>query len=61
MNEVQQCLADPNVEVNWRRVGMFGGGKAQQGGYVPVWLRARTCGLKGIMGAGSDPAKIMVV
>jgi hypothetical protein len=64
MNEIQQCLSDPNVEANWTRVGMFGGGKAQNGGYAPgttIWLRARTCGLQGIMGAWSDPAKIMVV
>jgi hypothetical protein len=64
MNEVQQCLADPNVEANWTRVGMFSGGKAQNGGYTPgttVWLRVRTCGLQGIMGEWSDPAKIMVV
>jgi predicted nucleic acid-binding protein len=35
MNQVHQCLADPNVEANWTRVGMFGGGKAQNGGYAP--------------------------
>jgi hypothetical protein len=26
-----------------------------------VWLRVRTAGLKGVMGAWSDPAKMMVV
>jgi len=26
-----------------------------------AWVRVRTCGLKGVMGAWSDPAKIMVV
>jgi hypothetical protein len=26
-----------------------------------IWVRARTCGLKGVMGAWSDPAKLMVV
>jgi hypothetical protein len=43
-------MGDPNVEANWVRIGMFGGGKAQNGGYAPgpnIWLRARTCGLKG--------------
>jgi len=26
-----------------------------------VWVRVRTAGLKGVMGAWSDPAKIIVV
>jgi hypothetical protein len=26
-----------------------------------LWIRVRTAGLKGVMGAWSDPAKIMVV
>jgi hypothetical protein len=33
-------------------------------GIVPgttVWVRVRTTGLKGVMGAWSDPAKIIVV
>jgi hypothetical protein len=27
----------------------------------PVWIRVRTCGLQGVMGAWSDPAQIRVV
>lgn len=64
LNEVQTCAGDPNVEANWRPAGMFSGGKATVSGIVlgtVVWLRARTAGLKGAMGAWSDPAKIMVV
>jgi hypothetical protein len=44
--------------------GIFTGGKATTGGITPgsaVWFRVRTAGLKGVMGAWSDPAKIMVV
>jgi hypothetical protein len=26
-----------------------------------IWVRVRTVGLKGVMGAWSDPAKLMVV
>jgi hypothetical protein len=43
---------------------MFSGGKATVSGIAPgamVWVRIRTAGLKGVMGAWSDPAKIMVV
>ncbi len=34
------------------------------GGIAPgttVWVRVRTCGTGGVMGAWSDPAKIVVV
>jgi hypothetical protein len=43
---------------------MFSGGKATLAGYAPgtqLWVRIRTAGLKGVMGAWSDPAKIMVI
>ena len=49
---------------NWNLVGIFNGGKATLTGFAPgttVWSRVRTIGLKGIEGAWSDPAKIMVV
>jgi len=64
MNEVQTCTGDPNVEANWSHAGTFSGGKATVGGIAPgttVWVRVRTCGNKGVMGAWSDPAKIVVV
>lgn len=64
MNEVQKCIGDPAVEANWQHAGMFGGGKATIGSLTPgalVWFRIRTCGLKGVMGAWSDPAQIRVV
>jgi hypothetical protein len=64
INEVQQCTGDPNVEANWVHMGMFSGGKATVSGIIPgttVWVRIRTVGLKGVMGAWSDPAKIIVV
>ena len=64
INEVQTCTGDPNVEANWQHAGMFNGGKATVSGIAPgttVWVRIRTVGLKGVMGAWSDPAKIIVV
>ena len=64
MNEVQKCTGDPTVEANWQHAGMFGGGKATIASLTPgalVWIRVRTCGLQGLMGAWSDPAQIRVV
>ena len=64
INEVQKCTGDPAVEANWEHAGMFRGGKATIGSLTPgglVWIRVRTCGLKGVMGAWSDPAQIRVV
>jgi len=63
-NQVQTCTGDPNVEANWKDAGIFTGGKATLSGITPgtvLWVRARTAGLKGVMGAWGDPAKIMVV
>ena len=64
MNEVQTNIGDPNTEASWSHAGMFSGGKATVSGITPgttVWVRIHTAGLKGVMGAWSDPAKIMVV
>lgn len=63
MNEVQTNTADPNDASGWKHAGMFSGGKATIGSLTPgsnVWIRVRTAGLKGVMGAWSDPAKLMV-
>lgn len=63
-NEAQTCTGDPNVEANWQTKGIFKGGKAVLDGLTPgvvVWVRVRTVGLKGVMGAWSDPAEIRVV
>jgi hypothetical protein len=63
-NEVQKCTGDPAVEANWEHAAMVGGGKATIGSLTPgalIWIRVRTCGLKGVMGAWSDPAQIRVV
>ncbi len=64
VNQVQTCIGDPNVEANWNDAGIFTGGKATISGITPgtvLWFRVRTVGLKGVLGAWSDPAKIMVV
>jgi hypothetical protein len=64
INDLQTNTGDPNKESDWKPAGMFSGGKANLGGFTPgtvIWVRVRTVGLKGVMGAWSDPAKIMVV
>ena len=63
-NEVQTTSGDPNVEANWTAKGMFQGGRAEMDGFTPgvmVWIRVRTVGLRGVMGAWSDPAQIRVL
>ncbi len=63
-NEVQTNAGDPNNEAGWHHAGIFQGGKAVLTGLTPgtcVWIRVRTTGLKGVMGAWSDPAEIRVV
>lgn len=63
-NEVQATTGDPNAEAGWQTKGMFKGGRAEISGFTPgvvVWVRARTVGLKGVMGAWSDPAQIRVL
>jgi len=63
-NEVQVNTGDPNSEPGWHTKGIFQSGKAVLNGLTPgacVWVRVRTVGLNGVMGAWSDPAEIMVV
>lgn len=63
-NEVQVNTGDPNNEADWHTKGMFRGGRAELNGFTPgtvIWVRARTVGLKGVMGAWSDPAQIRVL
>lgn len=63
-NEVQVNLADPNNEAGWHTKGLFQGGRAELDGFTPgsvVWVRVRTVGLKGVMGAWSDPAQLRVI
>jgi hypothetical protein len=63
-NEVQKCLGDPNKEADWQAAGLFRGGRVALSGLPPgqiVWFRARTMGLKGVMGAWSDPVQIRIL
>lgn len=63
-NEVQVNLGDPNNAADWAMKGIFRGGRADLTGLTPgtvVWVRVRTVGLKGVMGAWSDPAQIRVL
>jgi len=63
-NEVETSTGDPNDPASWQRAGIFQGGKALLTGLTPgvvVWVRVRTVGLKGVMGAWSDPAQIRVL
>jgi hypothetical protein len=60
-NEIQIHLGDPNNEAGWVQKVLIKGGKAEIAGFAPgivVWVRIRTMGLKGVMGAWSDPAQI---
>jgi len=62
-NEVE-TTDDPNNAASWQRAGIFQGGKAVLDGLTPgavVWVRVRTVGLRGVMGAWSDPAQIRVL
>ena len=63
-NEVQINKVNPDTEAEWRQYGIFQGGTAEITGLTPgtlVWIRVRTVGLKGVMGAWSDPAQIRVL
>ena len=63
VNEVQTNTGDPNREEDWQTRGFYQLSRAELGGYTPgsiVWVRVRTVGLKGVMGAWSDPAQIRV-
>lgn len=63
-NEVQANIGDPNNEAQWLTKGIYQGGRADLDGFAPgilVWVRVRTVGLKGVMGAWSDPAQIRVI
>lgn len=64
INEIQTNAGDPGNEAGWKPAGLFSGGKATLNNVVPgtvLWVRVRTVGIRGVMGAWSDPAKIMVV
>ena len=64
VNEIQANTGDPNNEAGWVTKGLFQGGKADLTGFTPgavIWIRVRTVGLKGVMGAWSDPAQIRVL
>jgi hypothetical protein len=63
-NEAQVCTGNPCDEAAWRFAGVFQGQKATLTGLTPgvsTWVRVRTAGLRGLMGAWSDPAEIMVI
>jgi len=52
------------AEASWTQHGIFQGGKAVLSGLTPgaiIWVRVRTVGLAGVMGAWSDPAQIRVL
>jgi hypothetical protein len=63
-NEVQTNTGDPNTEADWHLKGLYQGGRAEMNGFTPgaiVWVRVRTVGLRGVMGAWSDPAQIRML
>ena len=63
-DEVQSTTGDPNQEADWQVAGLFQGCRAELSGFAPggvVWVRVRAVGLRGVMGAWSDPAQIRVL
>ncbi len=53
-----------SAAASWRAAGTFPGGRAELTGLPPgalVWVRVRTVGLRGVLGAWSDLAEIRVV
>jgi hypothetical protein len=63
-NEIHVSTGDPNDPASWTPAGIFQNGKAILTGLTPgavVWVRVRTVGLRGVMGAWSDPAQIRVL
>ena len=62
-NVAQINPGDPNNEAGWKTAMQFPGGKVTIGG-LPVgstqWVRIATVGPGGVLGAWSDPAKIVV-
>ncbi len=63
-NDVQTNTGDPNTEADWHTKGIYQGARAEMDGFTPggiVWVRVRTVGTKGVMGAWSDPAQIRVL
>lgn len=63
MNLAQANTGDPNNEAGWHTVATFPRGTVTIGGFTMasiVWLRFATVGPGGVVGAWSDPAKIVV-
>ena len=63
-NEAQVTSGDPNIEAGWQHAVSFSGGRVTLTGLTvgsTVWVRVRTIGPNGVMGAWSDPAKITVI
>ena len=63
-NEAQVTSGNPSIEAGWQHAVSFSGGKATLTGLTvgsTVWVRVRTIGPNGVMGAWSDPAKITVI
>ncbi len=63
-NEVQINTGNPNTQADWRAAGIFQGQKAELTELTPgtkAWVRVRTAGLRGVMGAWSDTAQLMVI
>ncbi|MCA9449994.1 MAG: hypothetical protein KC931_22930, partial [Candidatus Omnitrophica bacterium] len=63
-NEVQVATGDPSEESAWETWGYFPGGRAELTGLPSgalIWVRVRSVGLKGVMGAWCDPAQIRVL
>jgi hypothetical protein len=63
MNIAQANTGDPNNEAGWHTVATFPHGKVTISGLTVasiLWLRFATVGAGGVIGAWSDPARIVV-
>ena len=64
MNVAQTNTGDPNNAALWQHAATFSGGKVTLGGLAVasiVWVRLATVGAGAVVGAWSDPARIVVV
>ena len=64
MSEVAANTVDPTNEAEWKTRGTYSGGRAKLTGFTPgelIWVRARTVGLKGVVGDWSATVQLRVV
>ena len=64
LNVAQTNAGDPNIAAGWQHAATFSGGKVTVGGLTVasiVWVRVATVGPGAVVGAWSDPGRIVMV